>query len=111
MVPINEPVKYCSIIFKYYSWTPDRKDKRWYEDTFENIDQLRAYFKTFPAAAGLVAYGKAPAGSVFAFEAKLILEWADQTSTVVREFKDAWAFAQFLKDHPPIARKVGYQEM
>ena len=111
MVPITEPIKYCTIIFKYYAWAPDKKGKRWYEDRFETIGQLRKYFQRFPAAAALVAYGKAPPGSVFAFEAKLILEWADQTTTAIKEFRDAWQFVNFLKEHRALARKVGYEEM
>jgi hypothetical protein len=37
MALINEPVKSCTITFKYFYWTPDRKDKRWYEDKFSTI--------------------------------------------------------------------------
>lgn len=108
MAVVNEPVSECTIIFKYLFWTADRKDKRYYHDRFPNIPRLKEYFQRFPSAGALVGYGKMPPGNVFAFEGSLLLEWTDKVGQVSKEFTNVFAFTNFLKENPALAKCVKY---
>lgn len=106
---IKPPISKCTITFKYLYWTPDRVGKRYYNDTFQTIPELKEYFQRNPGAGALVGYGKAPAGNVFAFEGLLVLEWTDSLSTVTKEFLNVFAFTRFLQENPHLAQTVEYE--
>ncbi len=97
------------IIYKYYGWAPNNINKIHYEDKFKTIAGLKAYFLRNPGAGALVGYGKRKPHESWAFSATLIIQWTDEKMIVrKREFEDVFRFADFLNDHPEIAKAVEY---
>ncbi len=41
-------------------------------------------------------------------EIKIKVEWRDQASFTIKEFKTVQELAEFLKEHPPLAKAVNY---
>lgn len=103
---IQGAVTDCTIIYKYLDWIPGTSGKKqYYEDKFKTIAALKDYFTRYPSAGALVGYGKAPAGSRWAFEAVLMLQWNGRQPV---EFINVFAFVRFLEEHPPLAKAVEY---
>jgi hypothetical protein len=106
---IHEPVKSCTIIFRYEGRAPGTNNPVTYSDKFETIEQLKAYFTRMPGHAYLVGYEKKKPVPQVVFYATLHLEWVDGLGIFTgKEFASVYQFADFLKDHPALAKMVGF---
>jgi hypothetical protein len=98
-----------NIIYKYLAPAANKKDKRFYQDTFKTIQQLKVYFERIPGSGPLVGYGRKQPYHNWAFSAALQFEWTDEEGNHLVEFENVHKFVQFLIAYPEIASCVQFE--